>query len=368
MILYITRKFPPSIGGMQRFNFKLVANLREIQEFTLISWGGNQIVLPIFLIIAFVKALYFCITRPVDCIYVSDGLLAPLGYILKRLTKKPVAANIHGRDIAFSLKIYQLMIPWALRRLDKIICVSEQLKQECVQRNIPEHLLEVIPNGVDINDFAISDLKAYRDQLQNRIQIPLQNRKIILTVGRLIPKKGIDSFIENILPLVIAKNPQALYFIVGEGPLQNKIQGLIEKLKLENHAVLLGKLAMDSGELPAVYNLADIFVMPNIPVDDDMEGFGIVAIEACACALPVIASKVDGILQAVKEGENGFLIDSLCYENFADKVLEMLDRDSFRGEFGLKAKQYVETNYSWKNIAQQYSTTFHNLTKTQEKN
>ena len=155
MILYITRKFPPSVGGMQRFNFKLTSHLGKMTDMSLIAWGGSQGILPFFVIFAFFKALFLCAVKPVKCIYVSDGLLSPLGLLLKAITRKPVVANIHGRDIAFRMKLYQTVIPWSLRKLDKVICVSQELKKACIQRGVPDKILHVIPNGVDVNDFEI---------------------------------------------------------------------------------------------------------------------------------------------------------------------------------------------------------------------
>src|SRR3989338_2234576 len=202
MILYITRKFPPSIGGMQRFNFKFVNSLKKIADVDLIAWGGGQIILPFFVLFALLKSFYACLTKPISYIYIADGLLSPLGYFLKLITRKPVIVTIHGKDIAFSLKIYQIVIPWCLRRVDKVVCVSNKLKEECRIRGVKEEKLLVIPNGVDIEDFQTQTIDKSRE-FTRCVGHPLNNRKILLTVGRLVPKKGIDSFIKNILPRII---------------------------------------------------------------------------------------------------------------------------------------------------------------------
>ena len=361
MLLYITRKFPPSIGGMQRFNYKLSCYLRKTKDFHIISWGGSQLFLPLFLITAFLKTFYYCIFKNVNCIYISDGLLSPFGLVLKKMFCLPVVGTVHGRDIAFNNKIYQKLVPWSLKRLDKILCVSSKLEKECIKRKIPEHLIEVIPNGIDIEDFECKVTPAHISHFESLAQTSFEKKRILITVGRLVPKKGIHSFLTNILPLVLKKNPGVIYLIVGDGPLEAEIRRIINDRQLGEHAFLVGKVNMDSHLLPVVYKMADIFVMPNIPVDNDLEGFGIVALESCASGKPVIASKVDGIPDAIKDGENGILIQHADYSCFSDKILELLENHGAYREISQKCKQYVAEHYSWEKIASQYWNIFNAL-------
>ena len=358
MILYITRKFPPSIGGMQRFNFKLAYHLRKKNiKIHLVAWGGNQIFLPIFILYSFFCSLLICLFNKIECIYLSDGLLSPLGVLLKTITHKKTVATIHGRDIAFDLKPYQRTIQWALKKTDKISCVSSALKEECIKRGVPASKITVIPNGVDIEDFHGTNInnKNIINQITGR---NLNEYKILITVGRLVKKKGVDSFLKNIFPKILKQYDKVAYLIVGDGPLKEEITTLINQNKLQDNVFLTGQLSMDSGQLINIYNTADIFVMPNVPVNDDMEGFGIVAIEAGAAGIPVVASRVDGIAQAIVDDENGFLCDYNNYDQFANIVLRLLNNDEHRKLFGQKAKRYVENHYSWKHIAGQYANLF----------
>jgi len=360
MILYITRKFPPSIGGMQRFNAKLSSNLQSLTKVHLIAWGGSQAFLPVFLPCAFLRALLVSWTSPVRVIYVSDGLLAPLGLLLKCLTGKPVIANIHGRDIAFSLKVYQLVVPWCLRHLDQVICVSHALKEECIKRGVAAKKLEVIPNGINVQDFVI---KGAWDREGEYLQLtgqPRNGRKVLLTVGRLVAKKGVLHFLENILPEIIKKKPEIVYLIVGSGPLKDTVALAIREKHLQKNAILVGDVAMSGDSLARVYKLSDLFVMPNIPVAGDMEGFGIVALEAAAAGIPVVASKVDGITEAVHNGHNGLLIPHDDTGNFARIVLDILDNPEHR-DFGKQAKDYVAEHFSWDTIARQYLAVFNRV-------
>ena len=363
MILYITRKFPPSVGGMQRFNFKLVTNLSKLTEIYLIKWGGGQWFLPLFLKWAFARSLYAGLTRKISCIYVSDGLLSPLGLVLKWILRKPVIANIHGRDIAFNLSIYQAIVPWCLRRMDKVICVSTYLKGECRKRGVLEERLCVIPNGVDIEDFDILLSAGHRTKLEEMMGTSIGQRKIIVTVGRLVAKKGVDFFIKNILPRLQMLFPEFIYLIVGDGPLKEKIDALIKEKHLEKTVCRIGVVSMAGGMLAAIYKQAHVFAMPNVRVEGDMEGFGIVALEAGAAGLPVVAFKVNGIIDAVQDKESGSLIEENDYEAFAQTLAELLKNEDTREKTGEKAKKFVEANYSWQEIAKRYLKQFQSVFK-----
>ncbi|MBF0478240.1 MAG: glycosyltransferase family 4 protein [Candidatus Omnitrophica bacterium] len=359
MILYITRKFPPSVGGMQRFNGKLSEHLRGKLNLELIAWGGSQLILPFFLVYAFFKAIFLCLNRSVECIYVADGLLCPLGYVLKKITGKSVVVTIHGRDIAFELRVYQRVICWALKRMDKIICVSEVLKQECLKRNISEKIISVIPNGVDLADFNNQILEKSLREIEARMGEPVGNQFILLSVGRLVSKKGIDVFVKEIFPKILQQTNDVIYLIVGEGPLKNNIAHIIQQDdRLHHHVFLLGQIPMESPFLSSIYQNADIFVMPNVPVRDDMEGFGIVALEACAAGAAVVATQVDGVVQAVKNGENGIVIDHRDHQLFADTVVKLLRDPDRRLAMGISAKNFVMKNYSWGSISDRYVEQF----------
>ncbi len=348
---------------MQRFNFKLVTNLSKLTDVYLIKWGGGQWFLPFFLVWAFARTVCAGFSGKISCIYVSDGLLSPLGLVLKWILRKPAIANIHGRDIAFDLRIYQKIVPWCLRRMDKVICVSEHLKKECLKRGVAANRLHVIPNGVDIDDFVVHILPEHKQHLETLMGAPIGGRKIIVTVGRLVAKKGVDSFIQNILPRLKKLYPGFIYLVVGDGPLEEKIKMLIKEGSRENTVYPIGPVSMDGGMLPAVYKMADVFAMPNVRVEGDMEGFGIVALEAGAAGLPVVAFKVDGISDAIYDKENGFLIEENDYEAFTQKLAELLENEDARKKAGEKAKKFVSANYSWQEIAGQYLKQFQSVLK-----
>ena len=357
MLLYITRKNAPSIGGMQRFNQKLIAHLRDEREFRLISWGHSQILMPLFLVFAFFKTIFLRLSGKIDLIYLSDGLMSPMGLILKKLLSIPVSVNIHGRDIAFAFPGYLTVVPAALRKMDRVICVSSQLKEVCRGYGIPEEILRVIPNGVDVDDFSWTADSPPEEHLG----IVTSGRTVLITVGRLVPKKGVDRFVEKILPAIVEKEPRVLYLVVGDGPLRETIENTVREKGLEENVRLMGDVPMDDGSLKALYCSADIFVMPNVEVPGDIEGFGIVAIEGGAAGLAVVASRLQGIQEAVTPGENGILLQWDDNRAFIETLLDLIEDPERRKTLGEKARRHVIEHYSWDKIAGLYSEVFSEL-------
>ncbi len=357
MLLYITRKYPPSIGGMQRFNQKLVSHLGRYRPFRLISWGHSQALMFFFLLFAFFKTIFLRLSGKIELVYLSDGLMSPMGLILKKLLSIPVAVNIHGRDIAFGFPGYLTVVPAALRKMDRVICVSRQLKEVCRGYGIPDEILRVIPNGVDGADFSWTGPGDPRELLE----IDSPERVILITVGRLVPKKGVDRFVEKILPSIVEREKRVLYLVAGDGPLRPKIEELVREKGLEKNVRLLGNIGMDDPRLNALYAAADIFVMPNVEVPGDIEGFGIVALEAGAAGLPVVSSRLQGIQEAVREGENGILLPWDDNEAYLKTLLELIGDREKRVRLGERARRYVLENYGWEKIAGRYHRVFEEL-------
>ncbi|HIQ39263.1 MAG TPA: glycosyltransferase family 1 protein [Methanothermococcus okinawensis] len=357
-ILFITRKYPPSKGGMETVAYNLYTHISKLTEVELISWGKSNIWLPIVLPYFFVKAIKILLTKKIDVIYLQDGLLAPLGLVLK-VFRKPVVITIHGLDITYRNKIYQFLVPRCTKYLDKIICVSHATKEECIKRGIPAEKLIVIPNGISgVSNVVHENTITYKQKVFNQLNIP-DNKKILLSVGRLVERKGFHWFVEDIIPKLLEVRDDFVYLIVGDGPYRKKIEKIIDKKDLRKYVVLLGRV--DDEMLESLYNIADIFVMPNIPVEGDMEGFGVVILEANVHGVPVVASNLEGIKDAVINGETGILVEPLNTQRFVEEVLKMMDVIEKNGAIKRKIRDIIIEKYSWDNISKKYLEVFNNL-------
>lgn len=353
-LLFITRKFPPSRGGMESVAHGLYTHISKISNVRLISYGGSNKFLPFVLPLFLLKASLNLITKKIDTVYLQDGLLSPIGVILK-LSGKPVVITIHGLDITYKNALYQYFIPKCIKRLDKIICISNATKEECVKRGILEEKITIIPNGISDELYINEDKAVLKERLAKKINLSLNDKKILLSVGRLVERKGIHWFVENVIPRLFEEDKGFIYLIAGDGALKVKIQNIILENKLENTVVMLGKVEDET--LKLLYNIADILVMPNIPVDGDMEGFGVVALEAASCNVPVVASRLEGIKDAVKEGRNGFLNDIFDSEGFVKTLSRLLENDKKREEIGANARLFIIENHDWKKISERYLRT-----------
>lgn len=343
-ILFLTRKYPPSIGGMQSFSYNLVENFKKINSGTFLianRKGGKN--LPFFLPYSFIEALLLIKKNKIEILHLSDGLLAISGYFLKKLTGIKVAITIHGLDIIYPNSLYQKINPFFVKNLDLVICNSQATREECLKRGIRKDKCEVIPIGVNPREFVLKIPKnILKKKLSQQLGITFKNTKILLTVGRLVKRKGVVWFIEEVMPK-LKKN--FIYLISGEGSEEKNIKRATQEHHLNNEVFLLGKTDFET--LKILYNSADIFIMPNIKVKGDMEGFGIVALEAAACGLPVVASDIEGIKDAVLEGKTGFLIQEKNAEEFIRKI-----------RFGKVSPDMVvkeiKRRFSWKKIAYLY--------------
>ena len=358
-ILFITRKFPPTKGGMEKVAYELYNHLSELEDVILVKWGGSNKWLPLVLPAILIRSFLILLANKVDVIYLQDGLLSPLGVILK-LFRIPTVTTIHGLDITYKNKFYQFIVPRCVAQLDNVICISQATKEECMHRGIPKDKLSIVPNGISDNFFIENKTKEQlKKTLSNELNINLIDKKIILSVGRLVERKGLHWFIENVISKIKVQRQDFVYLIVGDGIFKNTIREIIDKNNLEDDVVMLGKVGDKT--LKILYNASDVFVMPNIPVEGDMEGFGIVILEAASCGVPVVASELEGIKAAVKNGKNGFLIEPYDIEGFIKVIVRLLSDDKARKDFGGMARMFSMENYSWQKIAEQYMKIFRSL-------
>lgn len=332
-------------------NYELIRRLAARTDATVIAWGGSQMFLPLFLPYALLRSLLLPKGRRPDVIYLGDALLAPLGLALKRLLRRPVAVTAHGRDLTFRFPLYRTKIGFCLRRLDRVIGVSGGTTELSLAMGIPPDRCFTIRNGVDPASHAPSEDEraAARRWLDERGVTA--DRPLVITVGRLVKRKGIAVFIELTLPILLRGHPGLVYLAVGEGRERKAIEAAARGVPAG--AVLI------PGRLPhplvrGLMGSADVFVMPNIAVPGDVEGFGLVALEAGCAGLPVVASDLEGIRDAIEDGGNGFLVPPGRPEQFAAAVGRLLSDRGQRKEAGRRARDYNARRHSWDARAAEY--------------
>ncbi len=336
-VLFITRKYPPQVGGMEQFSYGLIKNFPEQKKTIILDKSQHNLWwwLPYAALLGIIKGW------TVDLIHLGDVVLTPVGRVIKFFTGKPVVVTAHGLDVIYSGQLFQKLNLPALRKMDKVICVSRQTVQECLKRGVEEKKIVVIPNGIDVNKFR---LQPATSNLQPR-------QKTIITVGRLVKRKGVNWFVRKVMPNL----PGVEYLIIGSGPEAERIVQSIKEFNLADRVKMLGKVS--DADLKKYYNAADLFVMPNIKVEGDREGFGIVLLEAASVGLPVVASNLEGIKDAIQTGRNGWLVEWGNAQSFLQKINELLNYPQI-SELRQQIQEYTINHYSWNEIAQRYLEEF----------
>ncbi|MEK9151102.1 MAG: glycosyltransferase family 4 protein [Patescibacteria group bacterium] len=352
-ILFISRAYPPIIGGIENQNRALSVWLGRLASVTTIANRHGKKMLPLFLPYATARALVTAYRY--DVVLLGDGVLAIVGFLIKLLyPKKPVVAVVHGLDLMYGNALYQAF--WMKRflpSLDMLIAVSGETRAAAIAQNIPEWKIAVIRNGVETEAFRG---EYERTDLEKLLHENLAGKCVLLTTGRLARRKGAAWFIRAVLPRL----PQTIvYVLAGAGPEEENIRTAVQKTGVNNQVRILGHVT--DAERNLLLHTADIFIQPNIRVPGDMEGFGIAVIEAAACKRPVVASNLEGLKEAICHDENGVLVEPENPEAFAKAILSLIENADERWALGERALRYTEEHYHWNIIARLYIETLNRL-------
>ena len=221
-----------------------------------------------------------------------------------------------------------------LKEADKIITVSNATKDYVLSLGAKPNKIKVSHNGVDLVRFR--PLRGKREEMRRKLGIA-QDAIVALTVRRLVYKNGVDTLIES-ANIAVRKNPKITFLVVGKGPDFSNVQMTIRQLGIENNFRLTGFVKDE--DLPFYYNAADFFVLPS----KSGEGLPLVALEAMACGLPVIATNVGGIGEILME-DYGKLVPSNQPQQLANAVLEFSSIDFSSRKLELRA--IMEEKFSW---------------------
>lgn len=342
-VLFVTRKYPPRVGGMENLSYGLLTGFPEPK--TTITWGGSQAHLVWFLPYVFVRLALTA--HRYDVIHLGDAMLCAGGF-LPRLFGKKVAISVHGLDLTFRPRIYQAYLRLFLKA-DAFIANSESTRRLAEARGLDQ--VQAISIGVPERYFSVSRATHHDAELEQR----RTGRVALLTVGRLVPRKGAAWFVRNVLPRL----SNVLYVVVGVGAHRAEIERAAAETGMTDNVWLVGSVS--DARLLDLLGSSDVFVMPNIVVPGNVEGFGIVAIEASASGLPIVASRLEGIPDAVIDGENGQLVPPEDASAFVSVLSDLVESSEQRRTLGESGRAYTERRYSWPRIIDQYRALFAQL-------
>lgn len=384
-ILIITRNFPPLVGGMERLNWHMAAELARHAEVRVIAPRGARAQAPPgvvvvetplrplwrFLLAASWQALKQAIVFRPDIVLAGSGLTAPIALIsahlrvklAKRSSQLPspsgrgggddgsdhggsplharwrriamavrraqAAAYVHGLDLAVAHALYRCLWLPAIRRLDCVIANSQATASLAQQVGVVPQRVPIVHPGVALPTLSGEECLVMRQQF--RAQHGLGERPLLLSVGRLSTRKGLIPFVREVLPALVAANPDICLVIVGDIPKDAlaaeaeppaAIFAAAQAAGVADNCRYLGPLFGEA--LSAAYLAADVHVFPVREIAHDPEGFGMVAIEAAAHGLPTVAYATGGVVDAVSIGVSGLLVQPHDAVRFALAVRQLL--------------------------------------------
>ncbi len=307
-----------------------------------------------------------------DIAMVSDGISSDIvhchtwytfmaGFLAKMLYDIPLIVTIHSLEPLRPWKEEQLgngyhLSTWMERTgveaADKIIAVSNDSKKDIMKcYNVPEDKIEVIYNGIDLNQYKKTDSNMAREKYGI-------DGRYILFVGRISRQKGIIHLIDAVKYL-----PQDVKVVLcASSPDTQEIkEEMEEKVKLYENIIWIDKM-VSKEEVIELYSNADVFVCPSI-----YEPFGIINLEAMACSTPVVASATGGIKEVVVDGETGFLVEPGNSYELAEKIKVLLNDRNLAALFGANGRRRVEDMFSWKSIAKKTYDLYKNVIENYKK-
>ncbi|TDB80318.1 glycosyltransferase family 4 protein [Micromonospora sp. KC721] len=362
--LLITNDFPPRPGGIQSFVHQLA--VRQPADSVVVyasSWRGTatfdaeqpfpvvrertRVLLPTPLIARRAARL----AREYGCDRVWFGAAAPLGLLAAGLRRRAgvrrVVALTHGHEVGWAaLPAARAALRHIGRGADVVTYLGDYTR---VRLEKPLHgvtTLRRLAPGVDVDTYHPAV-----DGEPVRVRLGLADRPVVVCVSRLVPRKGQDMLIRA-LPEIRRRVPDAALLIVGGGPYRATLEKLARQAGVERDVVFTG--SVPTAELPAHYAAGDVYAMPCRTRNRglDVEGLGIVYLEASATGLPVVAGDSGGAPDAVREGETGYVVRGRDVAQLADRVATLLaDRDLAR-QFGAAGRAWVEKEWRWETQAE----------------
>jgi phosphatidyl-myo-inositol dimannoside synthase len=362
-ILCITNDFGPRTGGIETFVIGLIerlpkdtvivyTNAQDKSEEYDQRWRedfGVEVIRDKARILLPTPGVAFCVSALVKDRGIRTaffGAAAPLAMLtptLRRAGVKKVVALTHGHEVWWS-KIWPFT--WAMksiaRHVDNLTYLGE-FTRKAISRPISDSarasMVKIAP-GIDTDHFAPVDSTDLKRSLG------LTEKKIIVSVGRLVHRKGQDVLIAA-MPEILREIPDAHLLLIGEGPYRQYLETRVKKLQLDSHVSFIGRISYR--DLPRYICLGEVFAMPARSrfAGLEVEGLGIVYLEASACGLPVLAGNSGGAPDAVREGVTGVVVDGRDAQTVAQSISELLAAPERARQMGLAGRAWIIKEWRW---------------------
>ncbi len=369
-ILFVTHKYPPSTGGMEKQSYELIEGMRRYATVHAIVPTPGEGKLAYFWSLRR-RILSLCREHPgISWIHFNDALIAAVCANHRGYEHLRRAVTVHGLDVVFPNQWYQRSVLPRFNRFDRIIAVSQATADACVARGLHPDKVSVVLNGVD---HGIATMTPTPDWA---VKYGIDTGKpILVAMGRAVQRKGFSWFIEQVMPRM-QRDAQLLLigpFSPAPTSTERMLRWLPRRLRTQialalgfpsDEATLrhllprnpnvrhLGRIPFE--DIAAIFRAAQAFVMPNIAVAGDMEGFGLVCLEASLGGAPVLAANIDGIPSAIRHEQNGLLLPSGDAQAWAAALDRVVDNPA---DFQAKSRiwqAYTMQHFSWDEMVRGY--------------
>ncbi|EOR94262.1 glycosyltransferase [Arcticibacter svalbardensis MN12-7] len=383
-ILFISHKYPPALGGMEKQSFELINGLKPYLKVHSIVYEGKESRLSFFLKLNQRIILLCKENQGISIIHFNDALVAAWSLTHKGYSHLKRTMTVHGLDIVFPSRIYQHFVLPKFNRFDLIFAVSRATAEACILRGISPGKVVVVNNGVDTS-IKPSLLRAdIAIMMKEKYHLDCTDKRILVAMGRPVKRKGFSWFIQNVLPklhedfilLLIGpsveektdfknylfknipsfiRKPMELF--LGYPSDRQTVITLIKNPLISGRVKNLGKLPFT--DIINILGIAEALIMPNIYIKGDMEGFGLVGLEASMCGTKVIASGIEGITDAVHPGKNGILLPTQDANAWIDALNQLINEPKKMNRADII--NYTKQQFNWKKMTDHYLSFFKKL-------
>ena len=374
-LLMLTWNYPPTVGGIEQVAHHtagglfhrghsvrvivpaLPAGLHEVTEYDIPLFRAGTPGIPHFLIHAVLSGCRLIRAARPNVLLCPSLTSAPAAWLLSRRFHIPYAIQIHGSDILLPRRAYQLAIAPLLSGSRMLFANSRNTANLLEKRGLDPKRIRVVCPGVTPPPPPTAQ------PTPGILRLLEQNagRPTLVTVGRLVRRKGIQEFIAQTLPLLRERIPNVLYLVVGGEPkaslihherMGGQLADAVRTGRHEDHVKLLGRLS--DADLDCVYRRASLFVLPCLDDPNDVEGFGIVILEAALKGVPAIATRSGGIPDAIANEETGVLVPPGNPRALADALADLLRDPARTKKLGETARRRTLAEFTWNTIAARY--------------
>lgn len=351
-LILATLEYPPQVGGVASFCAQLVKALPK-STVSVVTNHHHELLFRLFWP-RWIKSIFTLrkILHQSQAQAILVAQVLPLGTAAACLSKFkgiPVHILVHGLDVLQPQLRWRkkIMLRWVLRSATSVIANSRYTASLVQQLGIGHEKISILPLGPHIQP---SLLQTGDEHWLASLGIPADAR-VVFSAARLVKRKGIDQIIQ-ILPNLRRQVEGDVYLVIaGRGPEEESLKQMAKTCQVQNKVIFTGQVS--DQQLAQLFQRCDVFVLPTRPeTDGDVEGFGIVFLEANVFGKPVVGGKTGGVPDAIVDGLNGYLVEPNNLNMLYKAVLKLLERSDIAGRLGQQGKKRVSEQFDWgKNVA-----------------